>query len=220
MSRPRIHATISARHALSGSLRRNADARRGIAPDPQRRRAVRDRAGRLERADVGQPVPDARIPRPRCTGPAARRRAPDGRSATSPPGTTAGSSARCRCTRRRTATASTSSTGDGPRHTAVTAAATIRSSCAAVPFTPVAGPRLLAAQRRSAAPCSRTRSISCARHAYSTLHVLFLPGDRSARGRGVRHDPARGHAVPLDEPRLSRLRRLSRRRSRTTSARR
>ena len=110
------------------------------------------------RSRGGQPLPVARVPhraaRDRLRVAAARA----GRRATSRRGAAARSSARCRSTRRRTATANTCSTGAGPMPTGATAAATIRSCVAAVPFTPVPGPRLLARRRRArGARCSHAR---------------------------------------------------------------
>ena len=151
---------------------------------------------------------------PRCTRPAARRRATGWRRAISPRGAATRSSARCRSTRRRIRTASTCSTGPGPTPIAATAAATIRSSS-----------RRFRSRRRRARGCSRATTrraralldaalaACCAsRRSYSSLHVLFPTRERSARcatRAGMIDAPRR--AVPLGEPRLSRLRRLPRR---------
>ena len=115
----------------------------------------------------------------------------------------------CRCTRRRTATANTSSTGAGRKPIGATAAATTRSSSCAVPFTPVSGPRILARARAGAPRDARARARArAARHSYSSLHVLFLPEDEAREGEALGMIPRARRAVPLDQRRLPRLRRL------------
>ena len=54
---------------------------------------------------------------------------------------------------------------------------------AAIPFTPVPGPRLLG-RRRGDAPrdCSRTRCDSCDGTGFSSLHVLFSDEDEAREG--------------------------------------
>ena len=49
---------------------------------------------------------------------------------------------------------------------------------------------------------------SCRRHEFSSLHVLFLPDDEAREGEALGMIPRAGRAVPLDQRRLSRLRRF------------
>ena len=84
---------------------------------------------------------------------------------------------------------------------------------AAIPFTPVPGPRLLArdAATRARAARARAAAMLARRTRISSLHVLFPTDGRSARcasaaGMILRH----GVQFHWDEPRLPRLRRLPR----------
>ena len=130
-------------------------------------------------------------------------------------------SARCRCTRRRTATANTCSTGVGPRPIAGTAAATIRSSLAAIPFTPVPGPRVLAPDAARAPRAARARARSrAARHVFVAARAVSARRPKRAEGRSARHDPARRACSSTGPTRAIATSTISWPRSRTTSARR
>ena len=107
-------------------------------------------------------------------------------------------SARCRSTSRHTRTANTSSTGRGPTRIGATAAATTRSCCAAIPFTPATGPRLIIADRRGGAPAllDAARALLTDER-LSSLHILFPDASRPTSARPPDSD-AKQRAVSLD----------------------
>ena len=126
---------------------------------------------------------------------------------------------RCRSSPRPIPTASTCSTGPGPTRTSATASTTTRSCVCAVPFTPVRGPRLLAAGDRRAAHAWSRAALELARETLVAARAF-----RARRGRGrllarARHAPAPHGAVSLANEGYARLRGLPRAACRTRGAR-
>ena len=81
---------------------------------------------------------------------------------------------------------------------------------AAVPFTPVPGPRLLAESDAARAALIEGLQAATRQLGLSSLHVTFCTGERGGGAGGGRLPVAAGHPVPLAEPGLRQLRRLAR----------